>query len=191
MNPESRNQFQMPDAQFSANGNQSFLSQGSYQSFPQNMGMMPQQYQPVMSSFLQNSTDSLGMQAMNGMQYSVPGQMNAHLLQTQASQLMQNPQFRPTPDWRSLLSSPDRQHVINQLFTNISALIHNRIAQQGSTPTAQTQPKAESLARSLELHIYETAQSRVSHSLFLPKNKTHSLGQLFAKDHRAAYESQS
>jgi hypothetical protein len=166
MNPESRNQFQMPEAQFSGNGNQSFLSQGSYQSFPQNMGMMPQQYQPVMQSFIPNSTDSLGMQAMNGMQYSMPGQMNAHLLQTQASQLMQNNQFRPTQDWRSQLSAPDRQHVINQLFTNISTLINNRITQQGSTPTPQMQQKAEGLARSLEQHIYETAQSRVSQYLF-------------------------
>jgi hypothetical protein len=169
MNSDTRNQFQLPDAQFSGNGNQSFLSQAAYQSFPNNMGRVPP-YTNIMSPMQQqnslpdsnSSAQHLGMQSMNGMQqYQFPGQVNAHLLQSQASQLLNSNQSRPIPDWRSQLSAPDRQHVINQLFQTISTQIH-RVSQQNNTNGAHMQARPETLARTLEQHIYETAQSRVS-----------------------------
>jgi hypothetical protein len=192
MNSDTRNQFQLPDSQFSGSGNQSFLSQAAYQSFPNNMGMLPQQvqYSNMMSPMQQqnplpdsnSSTQHLGMQSMNGMQqFQFPGQMNAHLLQSQASQLLNSNQFRPAQDWRSMLSAPDRQHVINQLYNTISAQIQR--AQQGNPNGTHNQGRAEGLARSVEQHIYESANSRVSRTSFVYRTETHSLGKLSTENH--------
>jgi hypothetical protein len=183
MNSDTRNQFQLPDGQFNGNGNQSFLSQESYQNFPQfNNNMMSQvQYtQPnMMTSFGQqpglgdsgNQAHHLGMQAMNNMQFSNsnPGPYgNNQFLQAQASQMLNNPQFRQNDvqDWKSQLSTVDRQHVISQLFQTMQTVVQARASQQG-IPGPLDHSKIELLSRRLEQHIFDTVASRVSPLLLL------------------------
>lgn len=194
MNSDTRNQFQLPDGQFSGNGNQSFLSQGSYQNFPQfNNNMMSQvQYtQPnMMTSFGQqpglgdssNPTHHLGMQAMNNMQFSNtnPGPYgNNQFLQAQASQMLNNPQYRQNDaqDWKSQLSTVDRQHVISQLFQTMQNVVQARASQQG-IPGPLDHSKIELLSRRLEQHIFDTVASRVSLLLLVKRNRSHFIASL-------------
>lgn len=116
-------------------GNNSFAQQqqqqgSNMQSFIPNSGHYLQQQQQGMTAnggfLLQQQNQQLmqQMSAISGMQdnsilpehlgFSNPG-FPSHLFQNQA---LTNHQFRqePTPDWRSMLSTQDRNHVTRQLY---------------------------------------------------------------------------
>lgn len=93
----------------------------------QNMLMQQQQSQQMMQQQMQNQQlNSSQDNSLNheNMSFSsspntggIPQQFSSHLFQNQTQMLSNQPQYRQDsiPDWRSVLSSHDRNHVIRQL----------------------------------------------------------------------------
>ncbi|KAI8897707.1 hypothetical protein BC833DRAFT_24152 [Globomyces pollinis-pini] len=142
-------------------GNQ--FSQGNNSQFPPNFQQFQSQQftnpmmvnnfnqSNMMGSFLQNNNQN--NPAMN-LNQQIQSQDMAIQNQFNNNQQVNFNQIRnQSADWRSHLSATDRYHVINQL----GRAVHQALA---GAPQ-QTGPKVDNLARGLEQHIYETADSRV------------------------------
>ncbi|KAJ3256839.1 hypothetical protein HK103_005083 [Boothiomyces macroporosus] len=141
---------QFPNQQFT--NNPMMLSQ--VQSFPQQphnmMGQFVQQ-QPMIQ--INPQSDQMVQLQQNGMPFNGVSQFSPQMMPNQAQLSGQNTQFRPAgSDWRTNLSATDRHHVIGQL---------GRAVQQALPPTYHTPERVDNLARSVEQHIYETADSRI------------------------------
>ncbi|KAJ3269309.1 hypothetical protein HDV01_001595 [Terramyces sp. JEL0728] len=164
MDSDSGNQFPA--------GNQPF--QQAYQPFPNqqysNAPMMlsqvqsfPQQGHNMMTPFVQQQplmhlnpqSDQMVQIQQNGMPFNGVPQFSPQMMPNQTQLSGQNPQFRPAgSDWRTNLSATDRHHVIGQL---------GRAVQQALPPSYHTPDRVDNLARSVEQHIYETADSRANY----------------------------